>query len=57
MITKPKNFKILARSDKIRIQALSHLTKPIYTVQFHPEVTQTEKGEIIFSNFIAICRR
>ncbi len=53
----PKNFKILAYSDKVKVQAMKHVEKPIYSVQFHPEVRHTEKGEVIFKNFIELCRR
>ncbi len=57
VINPPRDFDVLARSDKIRVQALAHRRKPIYTVQFHPEVTHTEKGDLVFRNFIAVCRR
>ncbi|MCS7108680.1 MAG: GMP synthase subunit A [Sulfolobales archaeon] len=56
VITPPKDFKILARSDKFMIQALMHVKKHIYSVQFHPEVKHTERGELIFKNFIEVCR-
>jgi len=57
IVKPPENFSVLARSDKVKVQALAHRKMPIYTVQFHPEVTHTEKGEIVFRNFIEICRR
>ncbi|MEM0453216.1 MAG: gamma-glutamyl-gamma-aminobutyrate hydrolase family protein [Sulfolobales archaeon] len=56
VITPPKDFLVLARSEKIPVQALAHIKKPTYSVQFHPEVKHTEKGELIFNNFIELCR-
>ncbi len=52
----PKNFKILAHSEKCKIQVMRHINKPIFGMQFHPEVTHTENGNKIFKNFIEICK-
>ncbi len=52
----PKDFEILAHSDKCKIQVMKHKNRPIYGVQFHPEVVQTEDGSLIFKNFIDICK-
>lgn len=57
VVKEPSGFRVLARSDKVRIQALAHSKKPLYTLQFHPEVTHTDKGGLIFKNFIDLCRR
>jgi GMP synthase (glutamine-hydrolysing) len=53
----PENFEILAHSEKCKIQVMRHKNKPIFGVQFHPEVIQTEKGSLIFKNFIDICKK
>ncbi len=53
----PSNFKILAKSENCKIQAMKHKKKPFYGVQFHPEVEHTEFGEQIFKNFIKICEK
>jgi GMP synthase (glutamine-hydrolysing) len=52
----PKCFKVLAHSEKCKVQAMRHIELPIFGVQFHPEVDETEKGRMIFKNFIEICR-
>ena len=52
-----KNFSVLAESENCRIQAIKHLSKPHYGIQFHPEVTNTEHGEDIYRNFVEIIRR
>ncbi|MBN2602520.1 MAG: GMP synthase subunit A [Candidatus Thermoplasmatota archaeon] len=51
----PPTFELLASSENCLIQAMQHKTKPLFGLQFHPEVKHTEFGEKIFSNFITIC--
>jgi GMP synthase (glutamine-hydrolysing) len=48
------NFAILAMSENCRIQAVKHMKKPFYGVQFHPEVNDTEHGSQILSNFVSV---
>ena len=31
---------------------MEHASKPIYALQFHPEVTHTEEGQNLLENFI-----
>lgn len=48
----------LARSQECKIQAFRHVTKPVYGVQFHPEV-ETEAypdGMRVLKNFFRIAR-
>ena len=49
-----KDFEVLAVSDNCAIQAMRHVKKPFYGVQFHPEVNNTEHGEEILKNFVAV---
>lgn len=51
------NFEILASSKTCKIQAYRHRSRPIFGVQFHPEVQNTQFGNKIFENFIEICRK
>jgi len=53
----PEDFVILSHSEKCKIQTMRHKTKPIFGVQFHPEVVQTENGSLIFKNFAEICKK
>ncbi|RLG21018.1 GMP synthase subunit A [Methanosarcinales archaeon] len=53
----PPNFMKLARSEVCEIEAMAHMHKPIFGVQWHPEVIHTEKGEQLFRNFIAVCMK
>jgi GMP synthase (glutamine-hydrolysing) len=49
-------FTVLARSENCSVQAVKHLKKQYYGVQFHPEVNNTEHGEEILRNFTNIVR-
>jgi GMP synthase (glutamine-hydrolysing) len=48
----PAGFHISAHTMNAPIAALSHARRKIYGVQFHPEVTHTEKGKQILGNFV-----
>jgi GMP synthase (glutamine-hydrolysing) len=51
----PPDFVALAHSDNCPIQAMKHKTKPLYGLQFHPEVEHTDNGYDMFQAFIDIC--
>jgi GMP synthase (glutamine-hydrolysing) len=53
----PQEFEALARSKVCEIEAMKHLKKPFYGVQWHPEVVHTEHGQELLDNFIALCKR
>jgi GMP synthase (glutamine-hydrolysing) len=48
----PPGFIIAAHTLNSPIAAMSNKKRRIYGVQFHPEVTHTEKGNQIISNFL-----
>lgn len=48
----PKGFKITAHTKNCPTAAMSDVNRKIYAVQFHPEVTHTEYGQKILSNFL-----
>jgi len=53
----PDNFDLVAASTSAPIASMQHSTKPIYALQFHPEVTHTEDGKTILDNFIfKVCK-
>jgi len=56
VIKPPENFKVLASSSICGVEAMKHDTKPIYGIQFHPEVHHTENGDKIFENFYEVCK-
>jgi GMP synthase (glutamine-hydrolysing) len=53
----PQGFEVLARSEVCEIEAMRHIARPLYGVQWHPEVVHTEHGLELLDNFIDICRR
>jgi GMP synthase (glutamine-hydrolysing) len=53
----PPALKRLAHSKACQVQAFSHEERPLFGVQFHPEVEHTEHGYDIFRNFVATARR
>ena len=48
----PKDFRIVAASAGNPIAAFEHVHKPIYGVQFHPEVAHSARGREIIANFL-----
>jgi GMP synthase (glutamine-hydrolysing) len=58
VVTKiPSGFKIIASTSDSKFTAIENSTNKIYGIQFHPEVTHTESGRQIFSNFLfSICK-
>ncbi len=48
----PEGFVRLAHSQTCEIEAMKHAERPIFSVQFHPEVWHTENGETILKNFL-----
>ncbi len=48
----PQNFNVVASSKNSKFAIIENKTKKFYGVQFHPEVTHTENGKKIISNFI-----
>ncbi|MGP8071933.1 MAG: GMP synthase subunit A [Thermoplasmata archaeon] len=53
----PAGWATLAHSASCPVQAMAHPTRPIWGVQFHPEVEHTDGGREIFRHFIGACRR
>ena len=53
----PKDFKVVAFSQNSKFAIIENKVKKFYGVQFHPEVTHTESGKKLISNFIfLICK-
>ena len=52
----PPDFIRLARSRICEIEAMKHKTKPLYGVQWHPEVSHTERGNDLLRNFFEVCQ-
>jgi len=53
----PNGFSKIASTNQSAMAIIENKQKKIYGIQFHPEVTHTENGDIIFKNFIFdICK-
>ena len=53
----PRGFKVIASTNSSKLTIIENSKSKIYGVQFHPEVTHTEKGDQIFKNFLfSICK-
>jgi GMP synthase (glutamine-hydrolysing) len=50
----PENFKLTASNATCRIQAMQHASRPLFSVQFHPELFDEEHphGRRIVENFL-----
>jgi len=55
--TLPKDFEVLAYTENCPVAAFRHKKKPIYCLQWHPEVIHTENGMKMLKNFLfEVCR-
>ena len=53
----PKNFEVIASSINSKFSIVQNKNKKHFGVQFHPEVTHTQNGKKLISNFIfLICK-
>jgi GMP synthase (glutamine-hydrolysing) len=57
VVVVPQGFTVLARSEACPVQAMMHDRRPLFGLQFHPEVEHTEHGKRMFENFLAACKR
>ena len=51
----PPDFKVTGVTTSGCIAAMNHCILPIYTLQFHPEVNDSEQGLTMLENFVNIC--
>lgn len=55
--TMPAEFEVLAHTENCPVAAFRHKQKPIYGLQWHPEVIHTENGALMLRNFIfEVCK-
>ncbi|WP_435127007.1 GMP synthase subunit A [Halobaculum sp. D14] len=56
VVAVPDGFAVTAESDVCGVEAMSDTDRDLYGVQWHPEVSHTERGQELFENFVDICR-
>jgi GMP synthase (glutamine-hydrolysing) len=52
----PPSFKVTAQSKQGVAAAIEHLERPLYGLQFHPEVHHTKMGMDILRKYLVACR-
>ena len=55
--TVPNTLEVTATTDDGVIMGLSHISKPIHGVQFHPESIASEHGHDLLRNFLDLTRQ
>lgn len=48
----PENFTTIATTESAPFAAIAHNAKPIYGIQFHPEVTHSLRGKDVLRRFV-----
>ncbi|HWV37138.1 MAG TPA: glutamine-hydrolyzing GMP synthase [Vulgatibacter sp.] len=51
----PAGFRAVASTPSSPYAAVAHETRPIFGLQFHPEVHHTARGSEILANFLRLC--
>jgi GMP synthase (glutamine-hydrolysing) len=52
----PAEYELIGSTETVRVAAFAHVSKPIFGIQFHPEVTHSTEGSILIQNFVlGIC--
>jgi GMP synthase (glutamine-hydrolysing) len=52
----PPDFHIIGHTKSAPYAAIAHNAKPIYGIQFHPEVTHSPRGKEVIARFVqSIC--
>lgn len=54
VVAPPPGFLVSGQTDLCPVAVIHHPSKPIYGVQFHPEVTDTPEGTVLLDNFIQL---
>jgi GMP synthase (glutamine-hydrolysing) len=52
VLTVPDDYEVLAHTDSCPVAAYRHRSKPIFGLQWHPEVTHTKNGIAMLRNFV-----
>ncbi|MDH5753137.1 MAG: glutamine-hydrolyzing GMP synthase [Deltaproteobacteria bacterium] len=50
----PPGFGVLGRTALCPVAAMAHESRPVYGLQFHPEVSDSRQGDLMLGNFVEI---
>ncbi len=50
-----EEFETIAETDTCPVTAFAHKQRPVFGLQFHPEVNHTVHGTQVLDNFLALC--
>ena len=57
VLSVPAEYEVLAHTENCPVAAFRHTEKPIYGLQWHPEVVHTEKGmQMLHNFFFEVCK-
>ena len=57
VLSVPAEYEVLAHTENCPVAAFRHREKPIYGLQWHPEVVHTEKGmQMLHNFFFEVCK-
>lgn len=48
----PPTFQVIGKTSSAPFAAIVHKSKPIYGIQFHPEVTHSPRGKEVIARFV-----
>ncbi|MCZ6647108.1 MAG: glutamine-hydrolyzing GMP synthase, partial [SAR324 cluster bacterium] len=52
VVAPPPGFRVAASSELCPVAAMVHESRPVFGLQFHPEVNDTEHGATLLANFV-----
>ena len=48
----PAEYEVIGSTESVRVAAFANPNKPVFGIQFHPEVTHSTEGKQILKNFV-----
>lgn len=48
----PAEYEVIGSTESVRVAAFANPNKPVFGIQFHPEVTHSSEGKQILKNFV-----
>lgn len=55
VVSLPNDFEVVGSSENCKFAFVARASDHKYGIQFHPEVTHSEEGEVLLRNFVELC--